>query len=781
MPPPAAQPGPLDLSGPPLGLSPSRELIRTRPSVPPPAGAAPSEGLFQVDINQQGLNETVMLLRTAAGRFLVAADDLDRWRLRVPSAVPLRHEGKAYYPLDALPGVKVDVDERRQTLAITTHAEAFATTVEVIRPPTYPAPSLTSAGGFLNYSLSVTEAGRERTENGVFEAGFFSRFGVLTNDILAQDLGDTASWLRLQTTFSIDYPDRLSALRLGDGVVRPGAWGRAPRFGGVQYSTNFATQPGFIRTPVQATAGTATLPSTVDVFVNNALTRSTTVPPGPFSITNIPIVSGSGQVRVVVRDILGREQVISEPFYGSVQLLQAGLSDFSYEAGLTRRDFGLYSNHYGPPLGAATYRRGFTNYLTEEVRGEYSDGVGAIGSSTALRAGNFGILSATYALSQGNQGAGHLIGAGVEHSTPTLSYSALSQWTTEDFRQVGMASDELPRRRQTSLSAGYQFGTLGNVSVTHITQEYRDRPRSDILTAGYSVPVSRWALLAVNALKVYGDTGSTTIGASLVVPLGQLTSASAGVERRRAADGATERTNTLFLQKSLPLGEGFGYRVQTRNDDVLAGIAMQTRIGTYTAEANHTGIDDQTAVRFGATGGVGMLGGHAFLSGNITDSFAVVRVADYPGVRVLQDNQPMVSTNRSGYAVLPRLRAYDRNQISIDSRDLPFDAAVGALKVDAVPYSRSGVFVDFPVRRVRAAVLTVTLEDGAPIPSGAVARLVDKPGEFPIALRGELYIEGLEATNRIAVSWKGQHCTLEVAYPRTDDPLPNLGSFLAKE
>ena len=90
-------------------------------------GAAPvdaGEMLVQVDINQQGLNETVIVLRAGA-RLLIAAEDLRRWRLRTPDAVPYAREGRTYFPLDALPGVHYRLDEARQTLAITIGPEAL--------------------------------------------------------------------------------------------------------------------------------------------------------------------------------------------------------------------------------------------------------------------------------------------------------------------------------------------------------------------------------------------------------------------------------------------------------------------------------------------------------------------------------------------------------------------------------------------------------------------------------------------------------------------------------
>jgi outer membrane usher protein len=130
--------------------------------------------------------------------------------------------------------------------------------------------------------------------------------------------------------------------------------------------------------------------------------------------------------------------------------------------------------------------------------------------------------------------------------------------------------------------------------------------------------------------------------------------------------------------------------------------------------------------------------------------------------------------------VLPRLRAYDRNPIAIDQRDLPFDAAVGALRLHAVPYFRSGVFVDFPVRRVRAATLRIVLEDGSDLPSGALVRIEGGTEEFPVALGGQAYIEGLEAATRLVLTWRGQRCSIDVSFPPGAEPLPDLGTFVCK-
>ena len=73
---------------------------------------------------------------------------------------------------------------------------------------------------------------------------------------------------------------------------------------------------------------------------------------------------------MVVRDILGREQVITQPFFTSSRLLKQGLQSYSYELGFVRRNFGIDSNNYGRLMAVGTHRLGFTEKFTGEVHGE---------------------------------------------------------------------------------------------------------------------------------------------------------------------------------------------------------------------------------------------------------------------------------------------------------------------------------------------------------------------------------------------------------------------------
>ena len=257
----------------------------------------------------------------------------------------------------------------------------------------------------------------DRRERRAARIGLFGTPGVVTNTTLVRDERQRRGAVRLDTTWTRDMPARLATLRVGDGISAPGAWGHSVRFGGVQFGTNFATQPTLVTTPLLAARGEAVVPSTVDVFINGRPVASETVPPGPFSIENLPAITGTGELQVVITDALGRQQVLTQPYYSGSILLRAGLNEYSFELGAIREDYGLESFAYGDVVAAGTFRRGITDTFTAEVHGETQvDGARALGVDTAWQVGTLGVVTATGAYGTDRNDSGWLAGLGVERS-----------------------------------------------------------------------------------------------------------------------------------------------------------------------------------------------------------------------------------------------------------------------------------------------------------------------------------------------------------------------------
>lgn len=766
-----------------------------------------TELLLEIDINDQELNQIVVVIVDMTGHFYLKKEDLLSWRFREPSRkTGIKYQDSTYYPLSAIVGESHIYDEHNLSLKIHVQADAFNLTVRSSIYPNLPSPVKSNPGGFLNYDLFTVNSLDYVQHSGQFEFGYFNENGVLTGNILAENYGTNTSAIRLDTTWSQDIPEDMRTLRLGDVISTPGTWGRSVRFGGIQFGTNFATQPGFRTYPMQSAVGQAVMPSTVDVFINNALVSRQIVPPGPFAISNLPVVTGAGQVNLMVRDLFGRELIINQPFYASQSLLSKGLENYSYELGFIRDNFGINSNDYHNWLASENYRRGLSNDLTGEVhieimQGQQSLGIGGdylvpqIGTISSYIAASHKKISDpyiatiempnselnTYKITNKESPLGTLIMLGVDRLAQPWSMGVRSQWASSGFTEVGQVATQFSPTNQITSNLSYTTSKFGSFGAAYISQINRDIPSSRIVTIGYSVTLGRMGAISLSALRDLAtlDAG-TTFFTMLSIPLGGPTSASFSSQSKRGANNGNGNEFASTIQRNIPSGDGYGYFLQTRSDGTSqATYTLQNNIGTYTASiAQNSGL---TSTSLDINGGIAALGNDVFLSRRLDQSFAVARIPDFSNLTVLTDNQPVAKTDINGNALIPRLRAYDRNEISIDPAGLPLDAKILATKVTAVPYYRSGIEVRFPITHSRGATFTIHLEDGKPMQTGAKVKINSNEQVFTVGYGGEVYAVDLKNINKVHVNWNHQNCDFEVNFKKTSDPLQDLGTFICRE
>jgi outer membrane usher protein len=736
---------------------------------------AADEILLDVFINQQR-KDTVVLLRSD-GRLFAGAEDLRRWRVRLPETNPLTHYGEDFYALDALEGLTYRLDESTQTLAMQVPPGLFDATRLMGKETKFSAPNPASLGGFLNYDVTANHAQGQTNTNGLLELGGFGSWGTAQTSILASDLNGQASAIRLDTTWTRDQPMQLNSLRFGDAISGTSSWGGAVRFGGVQWATNFSTQPNLISFPLPGISGEAALPSTVDLYVDSALRMRRQVPSGPFSIEDLPVPSGRGDARIVVRDILGREQIITQPFDTSSRLLKQGLHDYSYEVGFVRRNFGIDSNNYGRPVVVGTHRLGLTEQFTGEVHGELLGNQQTVGLGGVLMLPAVGVLSGSFAASHSDRGVGGFLGLGFQLQSRSFSFGMNTQIASQRFVKLGMQPEQLAPRQTSQAFVSLATTDYGAFSARFTHQAFRDKEDNAIVSGSYARKIGSLGNLSMSVMRFLSGDAETVFSLNFSMLLGNRTSANISTSAKSGREQAQ-----LQLGRSVPAGSGVGYRLVAGAGDSdfrQAELNLQNQVGSYTLGASQA--SGQTAFRGSANGGIAFLGGSAFLSRRITDSFAVVKVPGYSGVGVYRDNQLVARTDANGSALLPRLRPYQKNTVRIEQADLPMDAQIDAVQLDAVPYLRSGLLLKFPIKRSRGALLTVVLENGEPLPAGALAQIirdnVEQNEVFPTGLRGELYLIGLAASNRVRVTLLEQSCEFMLPFPESTEPLPYLGTY----
>lgn len=738
------------------------------------AAAEPELMWLEASLNQQDRRLSILALKTGDGLFL-NQQDLERWQLRRPDAPHLEYGGEAWYSLDAL-GIDHDLDPQRLTLDMTAPANLFAhrdvTPSERERiEPTRPPP-----GAFLNYDISATHSSDGTGAGALLELGAFNRWGTAVSSAVARhghsDSGNEL--VRLDTTWRRDNPEQRRSLILGDTLSRGTSWSGGVRFAGIQWGNNFDLHPELVTLPLISMTGEAELPSTVEVYVNDALRLREDIDPGPFDIDRIPVVTGAGQARVVVTDILGRQQIITQDFYASKQLLREGLHDWSWEAGTVRENYGIENLDYGRAFAAATHRYGFSNRLTGEFHAQLSEDHGTAGTGAGVMLPGGGVFDLAAALSRRDGADGWFGRIGLQREGERLSGGIESQFASEDFTRLGMQRS-LPEhqwRGYLSLRAPDQ----GTYSLSYTGQQFRERDDIELITLRHSRRLGSFGHLSLSAIR-FMKRGETAVMASFSIPMDK--------PRTQASLSASVRddsqSGTLQVSRSLPVGTGNGYDLRVRAGDgalMRGSLAHQNDHGRWELEASHR--RSQLATRGRASGGLVWFDGELFASRRVRDSFAVVQVPGFADVRVYADNQQVGRTNQRGSALVPHLRPYQRNRLSIDQADIPLGATVGGLKREFAPYWRSGVLARFPVTRTRDAFFRIELENGDSAPAGAV--VMDEDGEeWPVGHRGEAFITDLPELSRLRLRHNGSTCEFELEVPESDEPLLDLGTVTCRE
>lgn len=74
----------------------------------------------------------------------------------------------------------------------------------------------------------------------------------------------------------------------------------------------------------------------------------------------------------------------------------------------------------------------------------------------------------------------------------------------------------------------------------------------------------------------------------------------------------------------------------------------------------------------------------------------------------------------------------------------------------------------------------IHLEDGTPLPVGALIRKEDSDENFIVGYGGEVYVIGLGPLNKMHAIWGKQSCEFILPYQAGEDPLPDLGILTCK-
>ncbi|MGP5231524.1 fimbria/pilus outer membrane usher protein [Psychrobacter celer] len=705
-------------------------------------------------------------------------------------------------PLNSFANIKVDYNARMQSVNIVAPLNTLNLNTTILNTlDSRRTQASSSPGVLLNYNLYGSQTENSTTNLSAYtEVRAFNAHGVLSSTALttgnrfSNNNDNKRDWdsrtVRLDTSWSQSFPDKLITVRAGDILTGALSWTRSTRLGGLQIGSNFDLQPYMTTTPLPSFFGSATLPSAVELYVNGLKQYSGDVPAGPFELNTAPSISGAGNAQLVLTDALGQSSTVNFSLYDTHRLLRPGLSDWSVELGAVRENYGIKSFDYGSDIAASgTWRYGVNNRFTAETHAEATKDLANAGiGGTWVLGGQGGVLFASLAGSESQGKGGSQYSASYSWSNNRFNVGLNTLGTSGHYRDVATQYGSTPIRQSNQFSTGYSTQSLGSFGVSYNEVDYAEEDTAKFASAYWSKSLGQ--RLSLNASYNHdlnnSANNSATIGASF------------SLDRNISLNSSLQHTDNrndfvADVSQSAPSVGGIGWRAQARhsidngiNDNTSSGgLAELNYLGRYgQVQAGVSSYDGNHSTFASGTGSLVMMGGGLFAARQINDGFAVVSTDGVADVPVLLQNNVIGTTNKRGLLLISPLNAYQENKIGIDPMDLPADLRIDKVALDATPSDRAGTLVTFDITEARSA--SVILKDSKDefIPLGSQARLISKKNTpaAVVGFDGEVYLDTLDKHNTLEViKPSGEVCKVSFDYQKSGDGIPLIGPFTCQK
>lgn len=727
--------------------------------------------LLAVILNGSSTGELLAVQQLSDGHFTASAGDLRLLRIKVPAGI----EDTAPQALNELPGIRVQYNEAAQTLALSLpESQLNAYAVNMGEPSQTPDFTQINAApaAILNYGVYHSRTEGKNQLAGSAEALFSGRMGVISTSGLYNDSGNYngRKQVRLDSYWRYINPESVRTYTAGDFVSNALAWNSSVRLAGFQWASAFEQRSDLVTVALPEFSSSAALPSTLDLFVNQQKVYSGTVPSGPFELKSLPYVSG-GNVTLVATDATGRQITTTQPYYYTASLLQPELFQFSLDVGVPRFNYGSKNDDYDNTLFAAnSLRYGLNRSATLESHSEFSaDGLANLGAAVSHGLGGYGVINSSWSASRYEDYTGQKASLSIEGRIAGVQMYAGTVRTFEDYFDLARVSSTRLARRNTldrvPGETGYRLGNTAQASIVDrfgfnmtpfdrlaTNMSYNRIVSQNDETRTLNVSVSRALTQRSNlSANLYSDLNhSGQYGAFLTfnMALGGNINAAAGVSRDNGLTGFSQRISGIADQRQGAVGWGVANTTyQGRDDQRNAYMSYRSGLAQLRAQINQYG--SATNSELSAEGALLASDSGMFATNKIGDAYTLVKNAG-PNVDVLQGGIRMATTNSNGSALLPNIRPYYNQVVSIDPATLPDGWEADVTERTALSGYRQGTVVDFGSRINHAAILVLQDGHGRPIAPGYQARQENGEASL-VGYEGQLYVKGLMAHNRVTV------------------------------
>jgi outer membrane usher protein FimD/PapC len=664
--------------------------------------------------------------------------------------------------------------------------------VDIVTPPDAVAPlseqnegnSITGGtAALLNYSMfsstNENEGNKSTYSQGSFEAGFnIHDWLIRSNNIVSQNDGELKHD-SLYTYAQHTLTDYKKVLQVGEINVSNTLF-NGDAISGVQLFPEAALEKN--NNNVLVTGIAQTPQARVEIRQSGALIYSTLVPAGPFTLTNIPIISTNTDLDVKVVETSGNINTFRVPaqsFSGGGMPAAQGLS---MAIGQTRDT----ESPYGDPW-LATVSDGWS--ITPHMN--LNAGVLAADQYTSLAGGldlevmeNLSLSAKTLASSdKRNNNKGQQIQFSANYSTPwSINFGVTATQNSQGFRTLSDSlqdeEDYALNKSDYGLNAGWSNSTLGSFSLGWTRSEGFDKSDdSSRLNASWG---RRFKYASINVswqheldrdsgkhrnenddngvVSYYSNDGDSWY-VNISIPLG---SQSINTYARNDGESTTygaQTSGSLSKETSYNIAAETGQNETDRN--IYGGISSNLH---YTVLGLNAGMSGSTSKNYSASldgAVVAHSHGVTFSPYAVDDTFGIASLSEKVAGVEMATSQGPVWTDKWGQAVIPSLTPYKNSVVTVNTETLPKNVDVnnGFKSINAGHGSVSQM--QFGAASVRRLMLTTRMPDGKPIQKGVA--IFDNKGHYVTTAvdEGVVFLDNAaEQTDLIAQMDESHRCRI---------------------
>ncbi|MDQ1886081.1 fimbria/pilus outer membrane usher protein [Aeromonas salmonicida] len=623
------------------------------------------------------------------------------------------------------------------------------------------------AAGFVDYRFSSSwrhqnGQGSSESHSGSFTSGLNLGPWRLRNRSSASYQEGNVSWRSEQSYAERDITLLQSQLAVGE-VYGQSQLFDAPRLLGLTIGTDEQMLPSTQRGYAPVVSGVAESNATVEIRQGGELLLTTNVPPGPFTLRDIPTRGSNGELEITIIEADGSQRTQTQGFgMGAIMVAEGStryrvnlgelddpelLGDLWFGSGEVTH--GLSSN-----LTVGGGIQGKKDYFALNMVAGLGTSFGAMSfdvthSDSRARSGDH-VRGQSYRarFSRQFQETGTTLGVtAMRYSDET--YRSLSDHVAENKPQGGSSTSRSKAQLSAAINQSLpeQYGSV-NLSFNY-DEFWGDQRARTSLSGGYG---NSWKSLNYNFNLEKSRTAQgkddKRMSVNLSMPLEW------GEERSRLTMGSSRSGDRNYSNVGVSGGAGdfnYGLRASTDHGDNQSWSANGSGRSRYgDGSLGFSQGRDYQALHASWNGSLVAHEGGLNLAPALGDGFILAEVEGTSGVGFAGND---ARTGYNGYAVLRNFTPYSRNWIKVDSKTLPEGVELAGNDSQVVPRQGAVTKVYFGASKVLRAHFELRDGSGELLPFGT--QLERKDGELlaiadphgrALALltesKGELVIKG---------------------------------------